>query len=229
MQSSLRQLVTGSERATRLVNQLLLPRAENPPPSAWPTDLNAIAYEQAMHWVPHALSLSTDLGFEGAETPVEISGNPLLLAELLNNLVDNALRYTPRGIHVRVQSLGEQGVLEVEDSGPGIAPEERERVFDRFYRVLGALSDDGLGLAIVREIAQTHQATVVISDHQAPIPICRAPASASPSAVRGTGPVRRRLRVAARICPRMHPFNGRGGKTARRPRFWFLSAILASL
>ena len=49
-----------------------------------------------MHWVPHALSLSTDLGFEGAETPVEINGNPLLLAELLNNLVDNALRYTPR-------------------------------------------------------------------------------------------------------------------------------------
>ena len=123
-----------------------------------------------MHWVPHALSLSTDLGFEGAETPVEINGNPLLLAELLNNLVDNALRYTPRGGHitVRVQSLGEQGVLEVEDSGPGIAPEERERVFDRFYRVLGTLSDgSGLGLAIVREIAQTHQATVVISDHQA--------------------------------------------------------------
>ena len=99
MQSSLRQLVTGSERATRLVNQLLLlARAENPAAIGLArTDLNAIAYEQAMHWVPHALSLSTDLGFEGAETPVEINGNPLLLAELLNNLVDNALRYTPRG------------------------------------------------------------------------------------------------------------------------------------
>ena len=95
MQSSLRQLVTGSERATRLVNQLLLlARAENPAAIGLArTDLNAIAYEQAMHWVPHALSLSTDLGFEGAETPVEINGNPLLLAELLNNLVDNALRY----------------------------------------------------------------------------------------------------------------------------------------
>ena len=172
MQSSLRQLVTGSERATRLVNQLLLlARAENPAAIGLArTDLNAIAYEQAMHWVPHALSLSTDLGFEGAETPVEINGNPLLLAELLNNLVDNALRYTARRhITVRVQSLGEQGVLEVEDSGPGIAPEERERVFDRFYRVLGTLSDgSGLGLAIVREIAQTHQATVVISDHPSP-------------------------------------------------------------
>ena len=92
-----------------------------------------------MHWVPQALSLSTDLGFEGSDDPVEISGNPLLLAELLNNLVDNALRYTPRGGHitVRVQRVGDEAVLEVEDSGPGIPPEERERVFDRFYRGAG--------------------------------------------------------------------------------------------
>ncbi|KAG0774003.1 hypothetical protein G6F22_014411 [Rhizopus arrhizus] len=170
MQSSLRQLVTGSERATRLVNQLLLlARAENPSAIGLArTDLNAIAYEQAMHWVPQALSLSTDQGFEGSDDPVEISGNPLLLAELLNNLVDNALRYTPRGGHitVRVQRVGDEAVLEVEDSGPGIPPEERERVFDRFYRVLGTASDgSGLGLAIVREIAQKHQATVVVSDH----------------------------------------------------------------
>jgi two-component system sensor histidine kinase TctE len=170
MQSSLRQLVTGSERATRLVNQLLLlARAENPSAIGMTrTDINAIAYEQAMHWVPQALSLSTDLGFEGSDHPVEINGNPLLLAELLNNLVDNALRYTPRGGHitVRTQILGAHAVLEVEDSGPGIPPEERERVFDRFYRVLGTQSDgSGLGLAIVREIAQKHQASVEISDH----------------------------------------------------------------
>ena len=148
---------------------LLLARAENPSAIGLTrTDLNAIAYEQAMHWVPHALSLSTDLGFEGSDDPVEISGNPLLLAELLNNLVDNALRYTPRGGHitVRVQRVGDEAVLEVEDSGPGIPPEERERVFDRFYRVLGTASDgSGLGLAIVREIAQKHQATVRVSDH----------------------------------------------------------------
>ncbi|HAP25147.1 MAG TPA: sensor histidine kinase, partial [Achromobacter sp.] len=170
MQSSLRQLVTGSERATRLVNQLLLlARAENPSAIGLTrTDINAIAYEQTMHWVPLALSLNTDLGFEGADTPVEINGNPLLLAELLNNLVDNALRYTPRGGHitVRVLQADGQGILEVEDSGPGIAPDERERVFDRFYRVLGTTSDgSGLGLAIVREITQKHQANVEIGDH----------------------------------------------------------------
>jgi len=173
MQSSLRQLVTGSERATRLVNQLLLlARAEHPDSAGLaPTDLNAVAYEQIQHWVPQALGLSTDLGFEDAETPVLINGNPILLAELLNNLIDNALRYTPRGGHitVRVRTEDGHGVLEVEDSGPGIAPAERLRVFDRFYRVLGTQSDgSGLGLAIVREIAQTHRARFGIDEHRTP-------------------------------------------------------------
>ena len=170
MQSSLRQLVTGSERATRLVNQLLLlARAEHPDSAGLaPADLNAIAYEQTQHWVPQALALSTDLGFEDAETPILINGNHILLAELLNNLIDNALRYTPRGGHitVRVRLQDGEGVLEVEDSGPGIPPAERLRVFDRFYRVLGTQSDgSGLGLAIVREIAQKHRARFGIEDH----------------------------------------------------------------
>ncbi|MCD0501616.1 sensor histidine kinase [Bordetella petrii] len=167
MQSSLRQLVMGSERATRLVNQLLLlARAENPHSAGLaPTDLNTIGYEQTMQWVPQALALNTDLGFEGADGPVRIAGNDILLAELLNNLVDNALRYTPPGGHitVRVRATPIQAILEVEDSGPGIVPEERERVFDRFYRVLGTQAEgSGLGLAIVREIAQKHRAEVHI-------------------------------------------------------------------
>ena len=97
-----------------------------------------------------------------------MNGNPILLAELLNNLIDNALRYTPRGGHitVRVRAPNPLAIVEVEDSGPGIAPHERERVFDRFYRVLGTVSDgSGLGLAIVREIAQKHRASVRIDDH----------------------------------------------------------------
>ncbi|MBO9352424.1 HAMP domain-containing protein [Bordetella petrii] len=169
MQSSLRQLVMGSERATRLVNQLLLlARAENPHTAdLTPTDLNAVGYEQTMLWVPQALALNTDLGFEAAEGPVRIAGNGILLAELLNNLVDNALRYTPPGGHitVRVRATPTHAVLEVEDSGPGIAPEEHERVFDRFYRVLGTQAEgSGLGLAIVREIAQKHGAQVQIHE-----------------------------------------------------------------
>ncbi|WP_160350832.1 sensor histidine kinase [Bordetella sp. 15P40C-2] len=167
MQASLRQLIMGSERATRLVNQLLLlARAENPHAvELGITDLHAIAQEQTLHWVPQALAVHTDLGFEGADTPLMIMGNDILLAELLNNLLDNALRYTPPQGHitVRVRQTLTQAVLEVEDSGPGIPAEERERVFDRFYRVLGTQAEgSGLGLAIVREIAQKHDADVQI-------------------------------------------------------------------
>jgi two-component system sensor histidine kinase TctE len=173
MQTSLRQLVAGSERATRLVNQLLLlARAENPATVGLaPTDLNLLACEQTTQWAPHALGIGTDLGFEEASRPVIIAGNAILLAELLNNLIDNALRYTPRDgrVTVRVRGLADAAVLEVEDSGPGIAPHERERVFDRFYRVLGTPADgSGLGLAIVREIAQKHGATVELADNPSP-------------------------------------------------------------
>ena len=169
MQSSLRQLVAGSERATRLVNQLLLmANAENQggPPLA-SVDLHKLALEQTQLWVPQALSIGTDLGFEGPDHVILINGHGLLLAELLNNLIDNALRYTPRGGHVtvRVRPVAGEVRLEVEDSGPGIPSEERERVFDRFYRVLGTQSDgSGLGLAIVREIAQQHGAAISIAD-----------------------------------------------------------------
>jgi two-component system sensor histidine kinase TctE len=169
MQSSLRQLVAGSERATRLVNQLLLlANAENPNTVALsPVDLNAIAYEQCTLWTAQSMAIGTDLGFEGAEKAVMIAGQPLLLAELLNNLIDNALRYTPAGgrITVRVRP-GAAPALELEDSGPGIPEEERERVFDRFYRRLGTNSDgSGLGLAIVREIAQKHGAQITLAGH----------------------------------------------------------------
>jgi two-component system sensor histidine kinase TctE len=173
MQASLRQLVTGSERATRLVNQLLLlARAENPATVGMaPIDLNALAREQTTQWAYQALAMGTDLGFEEASQAVIIEGNAILLAELLNNLIDNALRYTPRGgrVTVRVRALAEATLMEVEDSGPGIPPAERERVFDRFYRVLGAPADgSGLGLAIVREIAQKHGATVELAGNPAP-------------------------------------------------------------
>jgi two-component system sensor histidine kinase TctE len=94
-----------------------------------------------------------------------VAGNPLMLRELLSNLIDNALRYTPAGgsVTVRVRHDGEHPVLEVEDTGPGIAPAERNHVFERFYRILGSHAPgSGLGLAIVREIAQQHGAEVDI-------------------------------------------------------------------
>lgn len=168
-QDSLKQIVAGTIRATRLVNQLLLmARAENPTNVGMvDVDLNSIARDQTLEWVDAALGMGIDLGLEVDEEPVAVKGQPLLLAEVLNNLIDNALRYTPAPgvVTVSVKRHLTQLILAVEDSGPGIAPEERERVFDRFYRVLGTRVDgSGLGLAIVREIAQRHHASVHIMD-----------------------------------------------------------------
>jgi two-component system sensor histidine kinase TctE len=164
---SLEQLAKSSESATRLVNQLLaLARAENQPPAGAAfeaIELGALARAVVPEWVQASFAHHIDLGFEQPEHAVDIAGNPLMLRELLSNLIDNALRYTPAGgsVTVRVRRQGEQAMLEVEDTGPGIAPAERGRVFERFYRTLGSgAAGSGLGLAIVREIAQQHGAEV---------------------------------------------------------------------
>ena len=166
---SLEQLSSSSVRATRLVNQLLaLARAENQTPQATPfavVQLVQLARELVQEWVQAALSRGLDLGFEQPGRAVIILGNAVMLHELLNNLVDNALRYTPRGgsVTVRVRE-DEEGrpCLEVEDTGPGIPAADRAHIFDRFYRVLDHHNTEGsgLGLAIVREIALQHEAEV---------------------------------------------------------------------
>jgi two-component system sensor histidine kinase TctE len=102
-----------------------------------------------------------DLGFDLGDA--KTLGDPQLLRELLANLLDNALIHTPRGGRVTVRTRREPGValLELEDDGPGIPEAERERVFERFYRVPGTTTEGGgLGLAIVREIADRHDASV---------------------------------------------------------------------
>lgn len=167
-QATLRQLGSAAERATRLVNQLLsLARAE---PTGGRTqasetvDLTGLAREAATEWVPRALEHHVDLGFDTDSVRAEIEGDPFLLREMLNNLLDNAIRYSRReGAHVtvRVTRQGAYPILSVEDNGPGIPESEQERVFERFYRVLGTGAEGcGLGLAIVHEIAQSHGATV---------------------------------------------------------------------
>jgi two-component system, OmpR family, sensor histidine kinase TctE len=168
---SLEQLSKSSESATRLVNQLLaLARAENQTPAAKPfvsLELSELARSVVHEWVQASFAHHIDLGFEEPGYPVMVSGNPVTLRELLSNLLDNALRYTPAGgsVTVRVQAnaADSQAILEVEDTGPGIALAERAHVFERFYRILGSNAEgSGLGLAIVREIAQQHDAQVDI-------------------------------------------------------------------
>jgi two-component system sensor histidine kinase TctE len=166
---SLEQLAKSSESATRLVNQLLaLARAENQPHAGLALDqldLSLLARSVVQDWVPASFAHEIDLGYEDPDGPVEIAGSAIMLRELLSNLIDNALRYTPPGgsVTVRVRSDAGQALLEVEDTGPGIAPGERPRVFERFYRILGSsASGSGLGLAIVREIARQHGAEIEI-------------------------------------------------------------------
>lgn len=168
---SLEQLSKSSESATRLVNQLLaLARAENQTPEATPfipLELSELARNVVQDWVQLSFARHIDLGFEQPGHPIMVFGNPIMLRELLSNLIDNALRYTPPAgsvtIRVRVDQNNGLAILEVEDTGPGIPPTERAHVFERFYRILGSnVEGSGLGLSIVREIAQQHGADVDI-------------------------------------------------------------------
>lgn len=163
---AMRQLQTTARRAARLVNQLLtLARAD---PGAGASrqfrrlDLAELVRQTCMEWVPEALERGTDLGFAGEKGSVPILGDELLLQEMLNNLIDNALRYGGNSGTVTVRlAKSPQIALSVEDEGPGIPESEISHVFERFYRVPGsAFGGSGLGLAIVREIAQAHGARV---------------------------------------------------------------------
>ncbi|WP_025918150.1 sensor histidine kinase [Herminiimonas sp. CN] len=168
---SLLQLSKSSESATRLVNQLLaLAHAENQTPATKPfepLELSELARNAVQDWVQASFSSRIDLGFEQPGHPIMILGNPLMLRELLNNLIDNALRYTPPHgcvtVRVRSDEANGQAFLEVEDTGPGIPAIDRSHIFERFYRILGSnVEGSGLGLAIVKEIVQQHDAVIDI-------------------------------------------------------------------
>jgi two-component system, OmpR family, sensor histidine kinase TctE len=176
---SLKQIGRSSIRATHTVNQLLaLARAEGG--SAVLTlqtcDLARLTLEVVRDCVPKALERHIDLGYEGAQPGapgVGLAGNPTLLMELVRNLVDNAINYTPSSleqsglitVRVLADPFGQVAILQVEDSGPGIAQTERELIFQPFYRSLGNEADgSGLGLPIVLKIAQLHKASVTLED-----------------------------------------------------------------
>ncbi|SOZ60576.1 putative sensor histidine kinase [Cupriavidus taiwanensis] len=173
LRRSLAQIAGSSERTAHLVTQLLsLARMENLAGTGGMAalDLAALAREVVKDWLPQAWARDIDLGLDADDHPVMVQGNRLMLTEMLNNLLDNAIRYTPRGGHATVRVSADAfepfAYLDVEDTGPGIAPSERERVMERFYRVLGTNTEgSGLGLAIVREIVQQHGGDVQISDH----------------------------------------------------------------
>jgi two-component system sensor histidine kinase TctE len=174
LKRTLRNIAASTERSTHLINQLLaLARAEYQAtdPSAFEViDLSRLARDLVRDYVAEAIARGLDLGFESADSPVRTVAAPMLVRELLKNLLDNALRYTPAGgsVTVRVVRREQSAYLEVEDTGPGIPEAERQRIFDRFYRILGTNVDgSGLGLAIVREIAEQHGALVRVGSNPA--------------------------------------------------------------
>ena len=169
MRDRLQQAALSAERLSHLTQQLLsLARAEATTESSDSfevVDLEQLAPEVTRDWVERALAKAIDFGFEGSGQPLAIVGSPFLLRELLNNLIDNAIKYTPSAGQVMVRLIADREArIEVEDTGAGIPIAERERIFERFYRMIGSATDgSGLGLAIVREIADLHRAGIDIA------------------------------------------------------------------
>jgi two-component system, OmpR family, sensor kinase len=162
------RLSAGIDRATRLVEQLLTLARQEAAGAASPTetvDLRAVAQLALADAAPAAQARSMDMGLLDSEA-VPIPGRPEALRMLVRNLLDNAVKYTPPGGQVDLQLRhvdGGQVELVVEDSGPGIAPEHRERVMQRFVReTADSAPGSGLGLAIVQAIAQAHGASVAL-------------------------------------------------------------------
>jgi len=164
---SLKRIVAGTRRIAHLAHQLLTLSRLEPQQIYSPKiiDLAELTRDAAERWMPLAMQRNIDLGFELSQA--KVMGDPVWLEELANNLIDNALRYTPCGgvVTVRCGSTANHTSWEVEDSGPGIPTEEHERIFERFYR-LNTTSVDGcgLGLSIVREIARNHNASIAIEE-----------------------------------------------------------------
>ena len=166
------RLTAGIDRATRLVEQLLvLARQEATATEGAvtrPVDLADLARRTVADLAGVAAAKGVDLGVQQAD-PATVDGQPDALQILLRNLVDNAVKYTPGGgtVDISVQHEAGKIVVQVEDSGPGIPLDERERVFDRFYRVAGSeAAGSGLGLAIIKAIAERHGATLVLDASQ---------------------------------------------------------------
>ena len=170
---ALDQIRSSARRVTRLVNQLLmLAKAEpgsDPGRQFTNVDLAEIVQQTCMDWVPEAIGRGVDLGYAGDTDPLVIRGDELMLAEMINNLLDNALRYgTQTGGSITVRLTRTPAIeIAVEDDGPGIPEDERARIFERFHRLPGSpAGGSGLGLAIVKEIARIHGARVHVEPRE---------------------------------------------------------------
>ncbi len=165
--SSVQDLLEGVDRSSRVVDQLLLMARMD---SRHPGEMEAVELEPLVlgeYEAQRRYAQVRGVALEVDVRPVTVRGNADRLRILLRNLVDNAIRYTPTGGTVRVAcGPGADGQeLSVSDSGVGIPPEVRERVFERFFRVIGNdASGSGLGLSIVQRIAEDHRSRIEMRD-----------------------------------------------------------------
>ncbi|WP_321798496.1 ATP-binding protein [Caballeronia sp. J97] len=173
---ALTDLQEGISRATRLAEQLLALARSEPDGKSADTDveLSGLLESCVRGYVLVAQQRGVDLGIETSESAI-VQGDPDSLRVMFNNLIDNATKYTPKGgrVDVCLKANDSHPLVEISDSGPGIPQEEREKVFDRFYRVgEGAnrartdVSGSGLGLAIVKRIAAQHGASVALDQSE---------------------------------------------------------------
>lgn len=162
------QLEGGVERAQHLIEQLLrLSRQEGPAPTArGPVDVAALLRDSVGQLMVLADQRRVDVGFEGRVAPL-VSAPPSELRSVFDNLIDNAVRYAHEGgvVDVRLHMIDGHPVVDVLDDGPGIPPEQLDRVFDRFFRVTGApAGGSGLGLAIARTAALRNGLRIVLAN-----------------------------------------------------------------
>jgi two-component system sensor histidine kinase TctE len=168
MKPALLQMQSSADRASHTITQLLVLAKSGPVDGMSefkPVNLETLVKETCMDWAPKALQRKMDLGFEGPRQAVYVRGDELLLREMLANLLDNAILYGSEHGNIIVKlSRNRTPSLIVEDDGPGIPDQEREKIFERFYRIPGSSGNGcGLGLAIVKEIADLHKARLELS------------------------------------------------------------------
>ena len=162
------RLAAGIDRATRLMEQLLVLARQQANavtgPRPQPTALSELARHALADAAPAAQARQIDLGLDHVDES-RIAGNAEALTILLRNLLDNAIKYTPPGgtVDLAIRRIADRVVLSVDDSGPGIPEQDRDRVLDRFYRATGTqTTGSGLGLAIVKSIADLHGAPIAL-------------------------------------------------------------------
>ena len=169
MRKAVKDLQSAVHRFAYFAKQLLLLSRAEPEAQAGSNrakvDLYELAFETASAWVPPAVAMQIDLGFDETSVHAAAEIDAALVGDAINNLLDNALKYCPprSKVTVSVRLLPDPTII-VEDTGPGIAAAERSRVVQRFYRGANATDGSGLGLAIVNEVALSHSGTFRISE-----------------------------------------------------------------